>query len=191
MNLLGIECCDKSEIATQCYSQDNNTGRFILAKVKQSFIPSLLTNNLLDYYLFLKSHVSLTLFNRSSKDVEMKEKTPLKSKLQSTECDSPPVKKARQQKAQRILDDSSDEENNATVKKKSSSVQQNGHIEEKKQGTEEQKRSNVSKNGEVEDQKEKGRLIEVTSPQNETTLVPKRITGTLINPLQSWCYSII
>lgn len=137
--------------------------------------------------LFLKSRVSLTLFNPSSKDVEMKEKTPLKSKLQSTECHSPPVKKARQQKARRILDDSSDEENNATVKEKSSSVQQNGHIEEKKQGTEEQKHSNISKNGEVEDEKEKRRLIEVTSPQNETTLVPKRKTGTLIKPRQSWC----
>ena len=99
----------------------------------------------------------------------MKEKTPLKSKLQSTECDSPPVKKSRQQKVRRILDDSSDEENNTVLKGKLLQ-KENGQMEGKKQESKEP-------NGDTEDDNKKAKLIEVTSPQNETVLVPKRKTG--------------
>lgn len=117
------------------------------------------------------------LLNFSNKDVEMKEKTPLKFKSQpAVHPDSPPVKKSRQQKTRRILDDSSDEENNASIEEKSS-VKQNGHTEEKKQDGERPKDANLTKNGEIEDDKEKRKLIEVRSPQNESTLVPKRKTG--------------
>lgn len=104
-----------------------------------------------------------------SKDVDMKEKTPLKSKLQSTECDSPPVKKSRQQKVRRILDDSSDEENNTVLKGKLLQ-KENGQMEGKKQESKEP-------NGDTEDDNKKAKLIEVTSPQNETVLVPKRKTA--------------
>ena len=125
--------------------------------------------------------------------MEMKEKTPLKSKVQPTDLDSPPVKKSRQQKNRRILDDSSDEENNGSTEK-ISSVKQNGHVEEKKGNTGEQKDASLSKNGEAEGNKEERKLIEVTSPHNEPTLVPKRKTGSrsfpscLVPLFQSECW---
>lgn len=111
-----------------------------------------------------------------SKDLEMKEKTPLKSKAQPTDLDSPPIKKSRQQKNRRILDDSSDEENNGSTEK-NSPVKQNGHVEEKKGNTGEQKDASLSKNGEAEGNKQERKLIEVTSPHNEPTLIPKRKTA--------------
>ena len=106
----------------------------------------------------------------------MRERTPLKFKPPSTELDSPPVKKSRQQKSRRILDDSSDEENDEKMDK-NSSVKQNGHVKETKQDTVGQKDANLVKNDEVKDDKDKRKLLEVTSPQNELTLVPKRKTG--------------
>lgn len=113
--------------------------------------------------------------NFSTSNLKTKVETPVKTNLQSVEHDSPPVKKSRQQKARRILDDSSDEENCSGVEDKLSG-KHNGHVLEKKD-TAVQKPTSSLKNGEMEDSKEKLKLIEVTSPANETTLVPKRKTG--------------
>ncbi|XP_044184001.1 DNA ligase 1-like isoform X2 [Acropora millepora] len=111
----------------------------------------------------------------STSNLKTKVETPVKTGLQSVEHDSPPVKKSRQQKARRILDDSSDEENCSGVEDKLSG-KHNGHVLEKKD-TAVQKPTSSLKNGEMEDSKEKLKLIEVTSPANETTLVPKRKTA--------------
>ena len=110
------------------------------------------------------------------KDIDIKERTPLKFKTPPTELDSPPVKKSRQQKTRRILDDSSDEENDEKIEEKSL-LKQNGHMEEMKQDEERQKDADVVKNEENEGDKDKTKLLEVTSPHNELTLVPKRKTG--------------
>lgn len=90
--------------------------------------------------------------------------------------DSPPVKKSRQQKTRRILDDSSDEENNETIEEKPS-LKQSGHVEEVKPHVEGQRDASLGKNDDVEKDKDKRQFLEVKSPQNELTLVPKRKTG--------------
>ena len=111
----------------------------------------------------------------SNKDVEMtEERTPLKFKSQTVDLDSPPVKKARQQKSRRILDDSSDEENN---REDCSSTEQNGHVNKQEQGTQRQEDAAAKENGEIDAEKEERKFIEVMSPQNEKTLIPKRKTG--------------
>ena len=111
----------------------------------------------------------------SSSNLKTKGETPVKTNLQSIEHDSPPVKKSRQQKARRVLDDSSDEENCSGVEDKLS-VKHNGHVLKEKDTAVHEPTSSL-KNGLAEDSKEKLKLIEVTSPANETTLVPKRKTG--------------
>ena len=50
-------------------------------------------------------------------------------------------------------------------------------MEEVKQDEERQKDADVVKNEENEGDKDKTKLLEVTSPHNELTLVPKRKTG--------------
>ena len=106
----------------------------------------------------------------------MKERTPLKFKTQSVDLDSPPVKKARQQKSRRILEDSSDEENSG-VDDKDSAANSNGQMKKKEQATEEQGSDTAGVDGEVEDDNKIRTFIEVTSPQNKPTLIPKRKTG--------------
>ena len=108
--------------------------------------------------------------------MDIKERTPLKFKSQPADLDSPPVKKARQQKSRRILDDSSDEENNAEAEEQSSSIQK-GHVKKEEQATKGQRGATVEENGEVEDNKETRKFIQVISPQNKPTLIPKRKTG--------------
>lgn len=108
--------------------------------------------------------------------MDVKERTPLKFKSQSADLDSPPVKKARQQKSRRILDDSSDEENNGAAEKQSS-ANQNGHMKNKEQDTKVQGSATVDEDGEVEEDKETRKFIEVVSPENKPTLIPKRKTG--------------
>jgi len=105
-----------------------------------------------------------------------KERTPLKFKTQAVEPDSPPVKKARQQKSRRILEDSSDEENNGVVDDHSS-AKQNGHAKNKEQANEEQDSDTAGVDGEAKDDNETRKFIEVMSPQNKPTLIPKRKTG--------------
>ena len=105
-----------------------------------------------------------------------KERTPLKFKTQAGDLDSPPVKKARQQKSRRILEDSSDEENNG-VADGQSSANQNGRVENKEQVNEEQDGDTAEVDGEAEDDNETRTFIEVISPQNKPTLIPKRKTG--------------
>lgn len=119
----------------------------------------------------------LTVFssNFSTSNLKTKGETPVKTNLPSIEHESSPVKKSRQQKARRILDDSSDEENCSGVGDKLSG-KHNGHVLQEKD-TAEQKPTSSLKNGVLEDSKEKPKLIEVTSPASETTLVPKRKTG--------------
>ena len=106
----------------------------------------------------------------------MKERTPLKFKTQAVDLDSPPVKKARQQKSRRILEDSSDEENNGMGDSRSSS-NQDRHLKNKEQANEEQDGDTAGVGGEVEDKTETRKFIEVMSPQNKPTLIPKRKTG--------------
>jgi len=112
----------------------------------------------------------------SSKDVDMKERTPLKFKTQSVDLDSTPVKKARRQKSRRILEDSSDEENNG-VADKLSTANQNGQVKNKEQATEGQDSDDVRVDAGVEDDNKTRTFIEVMSPQNKPTLIPKRKTG--------------
>ena len=112
-----------------------------------------------------------------SKDVEIKDRTPLKFKPPPSELDSPPVKKSRQQKTRRIFDDSSDEENNETIEEKTS-LKQSGRVEEAKPDVEGQRDASLGKNDDdTEKDKDKRQFLEVKSPQNELTLVPKRKTG--------------
>ncbi|XP_073246345.1 DNA ligase 1-like isoform X2 [Porites lutea] len=112
-----------------------------------------------------------------SKDVEIKDRTPLKFKPPSSELDSPPVKKSRQQKTRRIFDDSSDEENNETIEEKTS-LKQSGRVEEVKPDVEGQRDASLGKNDDdTEKDKDKRQFLEVKSPQNELTLVPKRKTA--------------
>lgn len=106
----------------------------------------------------------------------MKERTPLKFKTQSVDLDSTPVKKARRQKSRRILEDSSDEENNG-VADKHSAANQNGQVKNKEQTTEGQDNDAVGVVGGVEDDNKTRTFIEVMSPQNKLTLIPKRKTG--------------
>lgn len=106
----------------------------------------------------------------------MKERTPLKFKTQVADLDSPPVKKARQQKSRRILEESSDEENNGVAEERSS-ANQNGHVKNKEQATEGQDGDTAGVNDEVEDDNKTRKFIEVISPQNKPTLIPKRKTG--------------
>ena len=113
---------------------------------------------------------------RSSKDVDVKERTPLKFKTQAVDLDSPPVKKARQQKSHRILEDSSDEENNG-VHDDHSSANQNGHVKNKEQANEGQDSETTGADCKAEDDNETRKFIEVISPQNKPTLIPKRKTG--------------
>ncbi|XP_068673166.1 DNA ligase 1-like isoform X3 [Montipora foliosa] len=106
---------------------------------------------------------------------KLKEETPVKNKLNSIEFDSPPIKKSRQQKARRILDDSSDDENVSGVRGKTAD-QHDGHVSTKENiGIQEP--PSLLKRSEMEHDEEKGKLIEVTSPANERTLVPKRKTA--------------
>ncbi|XP_020626643.1 DNA ligase 1-like isoform X2 [Orbicella faveolata] len=112
----------------------------------------------------------------SSKDVDMKERTPLKFKTQSVDTDSPPVKKARQQKSRRILEDSSDEENNG-VDDNHSSANQNGHVKNNEKANEGQDGDTAGVDGEAEDGNETRKFIKVISPQNKPTLIPKRKTA--------------
>ena len=105
----------------------------------------------------------------------MKERTPLKFKTQPVDLDSPPVKKARQQKSRRILEDSSDEENNG-VDDDHASANQDRHVKNKEQANEGQD-GDTGVDGEVEDKNETRKFIEVRSPQNKPTLIPKRKTG--------------
>ena len=111
----------------------------------------------------------------SSKGVDMKERTPLKFKTQPVDLDSPPVKKARQQKSRRILEDS-DEENNG-VDDGHSSANQDRHVKNKEQANEGQDGDTAEVDGEVKDKNETRKFIEVMSPQNKPTLIPKRKTG--------------
>lgn len=112
-----------------------------------------------------------------SKDVEIKDRTPLKFKPPSSELDSLPVKKSRQQKTRRIFDDSSDEENNETIEEKTS-LKQSGRVEEVKPDVEGQRDASLGKNDDdTEKDKDKRQFLEVKLPQNELTLVPKRKTG--------------
>jgi len=106
----------------------------------------------------------------------MKERTPLKFKTQSVDTDSPPVKKARQQKSRRILEDSSDEENNG-VDDNHSSANQNGHVKNNEKANEGQDGDTAGVDGEAEDGNEARKFIKVISPQNKPTLIPKRKTG--------------
>ena len=117
------------------------------------------------------------MINFSNIDVmtKLKEETPVKNKLNSIEFDSPPIKKSRQQKARRILDDSSDDENVSGVRDKTAD-QHDGHVSTK-ENISIQEPPSVLKRSELEHDEEKGKLIEVTSPANERTLVPKRKTG--------------
>lgn len=112
----------------------------------------------------------------SNKDVDLKERTPLKFKTQPVDLDSPPVKKARQQKSRRILEDSSDEENNG-VDDDHSSANQDRRVKIKEQDNEGQDGDTAGINGEVEDKNKARKFIEVMSPQNKPTLIPKRKTG--------------
>ena len=120
--------------------------------------------------------LSLCLVYYSSKDVDMKERIPLKFKTQSVDLDSTPVKKARRQKSRRILEDSSDEENNG-VADKHSTANQNGQVKNKEQATEGQGSDAVGVDAGVEDDNKTRTFIEVMSPQNKPTLIPKRKTG--------------
>ena len=105
----------------------------------------------------------------------MKERTPLKFKTQSVDLDSTPVKKARRQKSRRILEDSSDEENNGVAEH--SAANQNGQVKNKEQASEGQDSDAVGVGAGVEDDNKTRTFIEVMSPQNKPTLIPKRKTG--------------
>ena len=113
---------------------------------------------------------------RSSKHVDMKERTPLKFKTQAVDLDSPPVKKARQQKSRRILEDSSDEENNG-VDDDHASANQDRYMKNCKEQANEGQHGDTGVDGAVEDKNETRKFIEVMSPQNKPTLIPKRKTG--------------
>jgi len=92
------------------------------------------------------------------------------------DLDSTPVKKARRQKSHRILEDSSDEENNG-VADKLSTANQNGQVKNKEQATEGQDSDDVRVDAGVEDDNKTRTFIEVMSPQNKPTLIPKRKTA--------------
>ena len=85
------------------------------------------------------------------------------------------MKTSRQLKTRRILDDSSDEENNTLSQEQSSSK-----LTKKEKNSEEdngQVNNDCMMNRDYKSAEEKERLLEVTSPFSEPTMIPKRKTG--------------